>query len=315
MFETEVLLGDGVYHLSGNPDDPYYADLPNVVTGLFPLQAWVRANLPTDSVVIDAGGNIGVTALLLSNLLPDGHVHVFEASPANADFLQQNMEINQITNCTVNRVALGDQPGLVTMHGMGPASHVALDYMTQGMVSGGSVPMITLDSYMRDCQLDRVDFIKMDVEGFEPAVLDGASALLRRFRPPVLMEFNSWCLTYVQGFHARNFINALWQSCDVSSINGRGDERPAGGGSATRFLHDNVVMHGAVEDVLLRLKVGAEVPKKGTLVPRPPEPALLMEIEQLRADLAAIHASTSWTLTEPFRRLVRLVESLKSRRG
>ena len=309
MFETDLVLGNGNYRVSGNPDDPYYAELLNVVTDLIPLQAWVKANLPTDSIVIDAGGNIGVTALLLSNLLPNGHIHVFEALPENADFLQRNIEINQVTNCTINRVALGDRMGSVVMYGRGPASHVAMDHMTQGMVSGGSIPMTTLDCYMQDHQLNRLDFIKMDVEGFEPAVLDGASALLSRFRPPILMEFNSWRLTYVQGFHARNFINALWQSCDVSTVNSQGDELPAGGGSATRFLHDNVVMHGAVEDVLLRLKPGAEVPRKDILVACPPEPASIKEAEQLRADLAAIYASTSWKLTKPFRKAVQVIKN------
>ena len=118
MTGTNVKIGGRRCCVVGDPDDPYFAALPAIVASQAALQAWVRNNLPRDAVVVDAGGNIGVTALLLSGLLPNGHVHVFEALSANAEFLRRNIEINGITNCTVNAVALGDQPGSIAMQGV-----------------------------------------------------------------------------------------------------------------------------------------------------------------------------------------------------
>ena len=307
MSETDVEIAGRRYRLAGDPDDPYFAALPAIVDGQAALQAWVRNNLPKDAVVMDAGGNIGVTALLLSGLLPDGNVHVFEALPANAAFLRRNVEINGIANCTVNSVALGDRLGSIAMQGAGSASHVAMNRTTLETAAGGTIPMITLDDYVRERCLDRIDFMKMDVEGFEPAVLEGASSLVERFRPPILMEFNSWCLTYVQGFHARDFVEALWHAFDVTSIGRDGREVPAGDGSAARFLHDNVVLHGTIEDVLLRLKPEARVPAKGVAYRAPPDPGLLREIERLEAELAAVRAARSWRLAAALRRLARAI--------
>ena len=173
--------------------------------------------------------------------------------------------------------------------------------------AGGTIPMITLDSYVQERCLDRIDFVKMDVEGFEPAVLEGAASLMERFRPPILMEFNSWCLTYVQGFHARDFADALWQAFDVMSVGQDGREVPAGNGSAARFLHDNVVLHGTIEDVLLRLKPGCRVPAKGAAHRPSPDPGLLWEIERLKAELAAMQSARSWRLTVPLRNLARSI--------
>ena len=280
--------------LHGDADDPYFGNVAAVIEALAPLRCWVQANLAPDSVVIDAGGNIGLTALMLSRLLPDGHVHVFEALPANAAYLRQNVAGNGIGNVTVNAVALGDRPGRVAMRGVGSSSHVAPS-------DEAVIPMVTLDGYMAEAGLDRVDFVKMDVEGFEPAVLAGAVKLIRRFRPPILMEFNTWCLAYVQGFEARAFARRLWDAFEVASLGEDGIETPAGGGDVGRFFHDNVVLHGTVEDVLLRPRPGERL--HGLARPETALDAarLASEAGQLRALLLAMKASTSWRITAPLR--------------
>ena len=138
------------------------------------------------------------------------------------------------------------------MRGAGSSSHVV-------PLEGDGIPMVRLDDYAAEAGLARVDFVKMDVEGFEPAVLAGAVGLIGRFGPPILMEFNTWCLAYVQGFEARTFARHLWDAFTVASLNEDGAGTPAGGGDLGRFLHDNVVLHGTVEDVLLRPRPGGRL--------------------------------------------------------
>lgn len=297
--------------LHGNRDDSYFRNAEAILAAQAPLQAWAQANLPRDAVVIDAGGNIGLTALILSALVPDGHVHVFEALPANAEYLRANIAANGVRNCTVNAVALGSRPGSVPMKASGPGSHVMPGVGGDGATM---VPMTTLDSYVEAAGLTRIDFIKMDVEGFEPAVLEGASATVERFRPPVLMEFNTWCLSYIQDFSARDFAFLLWDAFEVRSIDAAGGESPAGGGDVHSFFHDNVVQHGTVEDVLLRLRPGARVPGTDGLKFRSASAQERMETRRhqaeaqaLRLQLEAMRRSTSWRVTAPLRALRRLV--------
>ncbi len=279
--------------LRGDADDPYFRNAAAVIEALTPLRRWVEANLPADAVVIDAGANIGLTAMMLSLLLPNGHVHAFEALPANAAHLRQNIAGNGMNNVSVNAVALGDRPGRMSMRGAGSSSHVV-------PLEGDGIPMVRLDDYAAEAGLARVDFVKMDVEGFEPAVLAGAAGLIGRFGPPILMEFNTWCLAYVQGFEARTFAKHLWDAFTVASLDDDGIETPAGGGDPGRFFHDNVVLHGTVEDVLLRPRPGGRL--HGLALAE-----TAADIERLRALVVAMQASTSWRLTAPLRAMGRLL--------
>ena len=208
------------------------------------------------------------------------------------------------------------------MQGAGSSSHVSLT-ADAGDTSPGAIPMVTLDDYAATTGLDRLDFIKMDVEGYEPAVLEGGRTTIERFPPPVFMEFNTWCLAFIHGHDAREFAYRLWDAFEVLSVDRSGTERPAGEGSAARFLHDNVVLHGTIEDVLPRLKPGASVPGAGAaVVPRHedwttgpvPNQAAMMELRRLRAELDAIQRSISWRLTMPLRTLGRRVRLLRNRR-
>jgi hypothetical protein len=72
--------------------------------------------------------------------------------------------------------------------------HFAYGYITTNP-NAPTIPAITVDGFVEEQSLARVDFIKIDVEGFEKAVLEGATRTIARHSPIVLMEFNCWCLT------------------------------------------------------------------------------------------------------------------------
>ena len=122
--------------------------------------------------------------------------------------------------------------------------------------------MVTIDDCLREDGHTgrRVDFIKIDVEGFEPAVLAGATHTVEASRCPILMEFNSWCLLTYQNFNPLAFATALVDAFEVHHIGPGGDHVPIGDGSVGSILHANLIEHRCVDDLLIRLKPGARVP-------------------------------------------------------
>ena len=306
----DVLAFGRRLQLSGEPRDPYFANIEGTIAGLGPLQAWVTEHLARDAVAIDAGGNIGLTALLLSSFLTAGHVHVFEANPVNARHLQENVVRNGVTNCTVIGAALGSREDAILIAGSGASSHIVA---VTGAIEHGLTRMTTLDHYRVAADLQRVDFIKMDVEGYEPAVLDGAADLIKRFSPRIWMEFNSWCLMNHHGFSPSQFAQQLWRAFEVYTPDQTGAEQRAGQGDHVAFLHANMVSHGAVEDVLLYPKAGRHGYKFGERATAINE-AMVTEIEQLRSQLDAMLHSTSWRVTALLRVMGRLLAMPKSER-
>lgn len=296
-------LAGRMIRMAGDPADPYFAQIEAFAAAEAPLAAWAKANLPADAVVLDVGGNIGLTALLLAGLCPDGEVHAFEALPRNAGYLRQNVRLNEQRNCTVVEAAVGDTIGRAAVSGSGSAAQVAPD-------ASGDVPLTTLDSYAGQRGMTRLDFIKIDVEGYEPAVLEGAAGLIERFRPPILMEFNSWCLAYAHGFNPFAFAHEVWGAFEAYRLAPDGVAAPAG--DVATFLHDNMVRHGAVDDVLLRLRLEGKVPKRGASL-WGLDPAKLERLRQAEDEVTAMRQSTSWRVTAPLRASKRLLRSVRTR--
>lgn len=290
-------LGGRTVRMTGNPNDAYFNSVDKIAAAEAPLAHWADSNLPADAVMFDVGGNIGVTALLLTGLRPQGHLTVFEALPANVNFLRQNLALNNIANCTIVEAAVGDQAGRVNLTGEGATAQVGT--LTASAEEG--VPVIKLDDYARSVGLTRLDFMKMDIEGYEPAALAGAAELIARHQTPILMEFNTWCLAHAHDFNPIKFCHALWVAFEVDQIKPDGTAVPAGNGDANRFLHDTMVLHGAVDDILLRPRLGVPVPNlKAAIACDPADEARIVSLER---ELDAIKESTSWRLTQPIRTL------------
>ena len=136
-------------------------------------------------VAVDVGANVGFWSMWLVG--PFSHVHAFEPVPDLAAILPWNMPRE---NYTLHNCALGKEDGYVTMT-VDPAatgySHVGVD----GASSSGHpvippVPMRTLDSF----EIQEVDLLKIDVEGYELQVLYGAERTIRSCRPIIVIEQN-----------------------------------------------------------------------------------------------------------------------------
>lgn len=142
------------------------------------VQAVLRDRLPRGGVMVDVGSFVGFEALLAARLVgPEGEVHAFEPHPASAQQLRRNVVLNRLENVHVRCACVGAAPGFGSVVGAG---------LTARVVPGGSTPVVALD----DLGLQRVDLVKIDVEGAEVEVLRGMEMTLREQRPVVICEIH-----------------------------------------------------------------------------------------------------------------------------
>jgi FkbM family methyltransferase len=140
--------------------------------------------LPGD-VVIDGGACWGDTALYFA-AQGAAKVFAFELSQSNIEVMAGNLARNPAIGSAVEvvRAPLAHERGLpLYIVDRGAASRVSAEPNGGEMLIGTS-----LDAFVADRGLDRVDFIKLDVEGAERAVLAGANETIRRFRPNMALS-------------------------------------------------------------------------------------------------------------------------------
>jgi FkbM family methyltransferase len=134
------------------------------------------------SVAIDVGAHIGTHTLTLARLVgPSGRVYAFEPVRKTYRELRRNLELNGVTNVVALRYALGrGAPSVIEMNPI----HEGEEGGTSVGHGGDRVELRTLDSF----GFEGVSLVKIDVEGFELPVLDGAEDTIRRNRPVLVVE-------------------------------------------------------------------------------------------------------------------------------
>lgn len=149
--------------------------------------------------VFDVGANIGYYSLLLSRLVgPEGRVYAFEPNPLARARLEDHVALNSASNIEVTALALGERlgEGRFRFDPDAPAGHAVPNWgswsLARSRRSGNvSVTFSTADLVVRACRIERVHFMKIDVEGLELSVLRGAREILHRHRPFCLVEFHA----------------------------------------------------------------------------------------------------------------------------
>lgn len=159
------------------------------------LTRWIAARLAASApgLFVDAGANIGWHALHAARQDAVEAVVAFEPDPFNAWLLDRNLSENRIDKVTVVAAALGATRGTVRLHRYKASNfgrHSAIADHAHG--SSATVPLVDLDGALRDLGLAErpVRVLKIDVEGYEPAVLAGAARTLD-LTDAVVLEFSS----------------------------------------------------------------------------------------------------------------------------
>jgi FkbM family methyltransferase len=174
-------------------------DQPEVAFALTLLQ-FRRAHFGPGVAAIDCGANIGVHTVEWARFMFGwGHVHAFEAQEKIFYALAGNVVINNCLNVTARHAAVGAECGTLVIPEpdyLRPASYGSLELRGRGehtefigqridyAHADRRVPLVNIDSL----GLERLDFVKIDVEGMELEVLQGAACSLERHRPNLLVE-------------------------------------------------------------------------------------------------------------------------------
>ena len=164
---------------------------------------------PAD-IVLDIGANIGCTSLLFGQLA--SRVLSFEPSPSTFRLLKDNLQAARMDNVEPVNAGLGREEGEFELT-------FASDNRSGGFVSnqmqasaGHQVERIRIvagDAFLRQAGLASVDFIKIDVEGFERNVIEGLAGTIAAHRPVVVLELNHWCLNVLQRTSVPDFLDFL----------------------------------------------------------------------------------------------------------
>lgn len=141
---------------------------------------WVFENVEDSWTVIDVGANVGVYSILFGSIAKNGQV--FSLEPTETfDLLQQNLRYHSLTNVKVSKLGLSETTGsfsenIYKMWGKPP------------VVATYSIS--TLDEFVEKLNLDELNLIKIDTDGFELEILKGAAMTLERFNPWLMIEFS-----------------------------------------------------------------------------------------------------------------------------
>ena len=244
-----IAYGDHTLTIHGAAEDSYfeYVSLDDHANDML---ARVLRGLSAEAVVLDIGANIGLTSVMAAHHA--ALVYAFEPSPNTFALLQKTVAANETPGeVRPLKLALGSAPGELSFFedpSSNSASHVVSSGTLgrQGMVI---VPATTVDLFVEEEALDRLDFIKIDIEGFETDALKGAEETIRKFQPSALIEYNAFTMVGFRNMNPRDLLTQIrglfpyvyrWRN-GLILIESDMD--------ALSFIHDNLVSAGSVEDL------------------------------------------------------------------
>ncbi|WP_300662153.1 FkbM family methyltransferase [Fluviicola sp.] len=154
---------------------------------------YVLSYLAKSEAILDIGANIGQTAFnILQTQTKKGLnpvVYAFEPYPKTFRKLESNIRLNRTAQIRAFNIGLSNQKGLLHMTQHSPSNSGGFR-MTTDTQNAVSVPVISLDEFVSEQNISRIDFIKIDVEGFELTVLSGAKQVIQQFRPVLVFEYS-----------------------------------------------------------------------------------------------------------------------------
>lgn len=149
----------------------------------------MREYITPESIVLDAGTNIGNHTIFFSKICNAQKVYSFEPLKTVFSIFEKNLELNNIKNVEKFNLALGEMQGFASISGYNSTSVGSTQFE---FTDNGSFEVISLDSL----NIDKLDFAKVDVEGCQYELLKGARNTLEKCKPIIWIEMldkqNAW---------------------------------------------------------------------------------------------------------------------------
>jgi FkbM family methyltransferase len=180
-------------------------------TGLHELREFIFLHrfLRKEMVALDVGANLGEYTMFMAKRLTEGRVLSFEPMALTRRQLQENVKLNDFSQVAIFDFGLSDKHQRLNLHEVDDGNEGLGTLFLGEKKSKGSVEIAleSLDEKWNSFSLQRLDFIKIDVEGSELFVLQGGEKTIIKFRPLILIEISE-----------ENFKAAGYRTADVESF-------------------------------------------------------------------------------------------------
>ena len=147
---------------------------------------YLKTNFGQFETIVDAGANIGNHVLFFCSQMKAKKVYCFEPNHYTSSVLAKNVELNDLDKIVeIHKSALGEKKGQGIQQGFS-LSNTGMNRIASGgdTMEGNTAEIVCLD----DFNYAKIDFIKIDVEGFELSVLKGAEKTILRTHPVIMIE-------------------------------------------------------------------------------------------------------------------------------
>jgi FkbM family methyltransferase len=195
---TDVQIGAPL--LAGYPHDPH-------------VTAVLRERLKGGDVVLDIGANIGSVALLAASLVgAEGRVIAVEPIQHNRVLLMRAAQENGFAQLQVIAAAASDHDGEIALRTHPSTSNSATPSASGDRLRApeGETVRVRTRAFDRVLEsLQRLDLVKVDVEGMEPLALRGLERTLARFQPALISEFHPWAIERAAGSAPLEYLDFL----------------------------------------------------------------------------------------------------------
>lgn len=178
--KIEGIEGDYVFETIREKNNFYEIEL---------LNKWKRY-LSDSKVVFDVGANLGNHTLFWAKKLNTDVIYSFEPYIPNFERLLHNVQNNLLDNVYPINKAIGKKEGYTCVKEFHEDNYGGTT-LNEEIQSEGEIEVITIDSFVKEKKIESVDFIKIDTEGYEVSVLDGAQKTISKYYPDLWIEVNS----------------------------------------------------------------------------------------------------------------------------
>lgn len=149
--------------------------------------SFIEKYMDPKGMLIDVGANIGHLSIFTAVKFPESKIHSFEPHPKTREILEFNIGLNKCRNISVHSEALGNEVGEAFIYDNWQVNRGGASLIVKDDTEGSRVQLRPLD----DCSFQQhATILKIDVEGFELTVLEGAKALIQSNRPILIVEIS-----------------------------------------------------------------------------------------------------------------------------
>lgn len=173
----------------------------------------IQRQVKKGDVVVDVGANIGYYTVLLAQKAKK--VYAFEPDSDNFEILEKNIKANGLENVVAIKAAVGSKEGELKLYkseenlGDHKLYETPLGSAASPLDEGEKIKVIKLDDFVKE----KIDLMKIDTQGWEPEVIEGAKNLIEKDKPIIFMEYSptSYKLAKLNGDKMMEFLKNIYK--------------------------------------------------------------------------------------------------------